>query len=59
MNLDRVKEILTSDEEILVNYHGIPVWIESIETTSNMALVSQRGTHDESRLVPIDGLEEN
>ncbi|MCM3764805.1 H-type small acid-soluble spore protein [Neobacillus niacini] len=58
MNLNRIKEILASEEEILVNYHGIPVWIESIETATSMALVSQRGTHDESRLVPIDGLEE-
>jgi small acid-soluble spore protein H (minor) len=58
LNLNRVKEILASEEEISVNYHGIPVWIESIEPTSSMAFVSQRGAHDVSRLVSIDGLEE-
>ncbi|MDN3016129.1 H-type small acid-soluble spore protein [Paenibacillus sp. BSR1-1] len=58
MNLNRVKEIFAADEEISVKYHGIPVWIESIQDTTGMALVTQRGTHDEKRLVPIDGLEE-
>lgn len=58
MNLNRVKEILASEEEISVKYHGIPVWIDSIEDTSSMALVCQRGTHDEKRLISIDGLEE-
>jgi small acid-soluble spore protein H (minor) len=59
MDLSRVKEVLASEDEILVNYHGIPVWIESIEDTSSMAFVSQRGAHDERRLVSIDGLVEN
>lgn len=59
MDLNRVKEVLASEDEILINYRGIPVWIESIEDTSSMALVSQRGAHDERRLVSIDGLEEN
>lgn len=58
MDLNRVKEILAAENEIAVQYHGIPVWIESIEDTSSMALVSQRGTHDEKRLVSIDGLAE-
>ncbi|NRD79764.1 small, acid-soluble spore protein, H family [Bacillus sp. BRMEA1] len=58
MNLNRVKEILASEEEISVHYHGIPVWIDSIEDTSSMALVCQRGTHDQKRLVSIDNLEE-
>lgn len=58
MDLNRVKEILSAEEEISVKYHGIPVWIESIDNTSSMALVSQRGAHDEKRLVSIDGLEE-
>lgn len=58
MDLNRVKEILAAEDEITVKYHGIPVWIESIEDTSSMALVTQRGTHDEKRLVSIDGLAE-
>jgi small acid-soluble spore protein H (minor) len=58
MDLIRVKEILQSEEEITVHYHGVPVWIESCENTSSMAMVSARGTHDHSRLVAIDELEE-
>lgn len=58
MDLNRVKEILSAEEETSVKYHGIPVWIESIDISSNMALISQRGAHDEKRLVSIDGLEE-
>jgi small acid-soluble spore protein H (minor) len=58
MDLNRVNEILLSESEIPVHYHGIPVWIESIEATSSMAKVSARGTHDHSRLVAIDELEE-
>jgi small acid-soluble spore protein H (minor) len=34
------------------------VWIESIEDTSSMAVVSERGTHSERQLVSIDALEE-
>jgi small acid-soluble spore protein H (minor) len=58
MNLNRVKEILSSEEEINVHYHGVPVWIESIEETGSMAMVSARGNHDHSRLVAIDELDE-
>ena len=58
MNLNRVKEILSSDQEIAVHYHGVPVWIESIEDTSSMAVVSERGVHGERQLVSIDALNE-
>lgn len=59
MDLIRVKEILSSKEEITVHYHGVPVWIESVDDTSNMAMVSSRGAHDHSRLVAIDALDES
>lgn len=58
MDLIRVKEILSSDQEIAVHYHGILVWIESIENTSSMAVVSERGAHGEKQLVSIDALKE-
>ncbi|MFC3884871.1 H-type small acid-soluble spore protein [Bacillus songklensis] len=58
MELNRVKEILSSPEEIPVYYHGVPVWIESIDETSSMATIHARGTHDEKRLVAIDALKE-
>jgi small acid-soluble spore protein H (minor) len=58
MNLDRVIEILSSDQEIAVHFHGVPVWIESIDATSSMAVVSERGTHGEKQVVSINALEE-
>jgi small acid-soluble spore protein H (minor) len=58
LDLIRVKEILSTEEEIAVHYHGVPVWIESIDDTSSMAMVSARGVHDYSRLVAIDALAE-
>jgi small acid-soluble spore protein H (minor) len=59
MDLQRIKAILASEEEIPVHYHGVPVWIENVESTSSMAMVSQRGNHDHRRLVAIDALDEN
>jgi small acid-soluble spore protein H (minor) len=58
MDLVRLKEILSSETEIPVHYHGVPVWIESIEETGSMAMVQARGNHDHSRLVSIDELDE-
>lgn len=58
MKLNRVKEILLSDQEIAVHFHGIPVWIESVDETSNKAVVSERGIHSERQIVPIKKLEE-
>lgn len=58
MDLKRVKEILVTESEISVHYHGVPIWIESIDSTSRMAVISGRGTHEERQLVSIDGLEE-
>jgi small acid-soluble spore protein H (minor) len=58
MDLHRVKEILSTENEIAVHYHGVPVWIESIDDTSSMAMISARGVHDYSRLVAIDALDE-
>jgi small acid-soluble spore protein H (minor) len=58
MDLQRVKEILASEEEISVHYHGVPIWIESVDDTSSMAMVSERGAHDTRRMVAIDELED-
>jgi small acid-soluble spore protein H (minor) len=58
MNVNRAKEILLSDQEIAVHYHGIPVWIENIDETSSKAVVSERGIHSERQIVKINELEE-
>jgi small acid-soluble spore protein H (minor) len=59
MDLNRVKEVLSSSNEINVHYHGLPVWVESIDSTSSMATIQSRGTHDLRRLVSIDSLSED
>jgi small acid-soluble spore protein H (minor) len=58
MDLNRVKEVLSADQEVAVHFHGIPIWIESIDETASMAVVSERGTHSKRQLVSIDALEE-
>lgn len=58
MDFNRVKEVLNSNQEIPVHYHGDPVWIESIEDTSSMAFISNQGNHGEKQLVSIDALQE-
>ncbi|NYE06348.1 small acid-soluble spore protein H (minor) [Bacillus niacini] len=58
MNVNRAKEILLSDQEIAVHYHGIPVWIENIDETSSKSVVSERGIHSERQIVQINDLEE-
>lgn len=58
MNFNRVKEVLTSEQEIPVHYHGDQVWIESIEDTSSMAMISNLGNNGERQLVSIDALKE-
>ncbi|MCM3669184.1 H-type small acid-soluble spore protein [Mesobacillus maritimus] len=58
MNVNRLKEIVASKDEILLHYHGIPIWIDSIDESSGLAKGSERGAHDTSRLIPIDEIEE-
>ncbi|WNF24989.1 H-type small acid-soluble spore protein [Mesobacillus jeotgali] len=58
MDLQRVKEILSAQDEVSVHYHGVPIWIESIDSTSSMAVISSRGTQEERQLVSIDSLAE-
>jgi small acid-soluble spore protein H (minor) len=49
---------LSSKAEISVQYNGVPVWIENVDDTSNMAMVTGRDTRDEAMPVPIDALVE-
>ncbi|RFU64501.1 small, acid-soluble spore protein, H family [Peribacillus saganii] len=59
MDLNRIKEIIGSEDDIAVHYHGVPVWIEGIDDTGSLATVSARGTHDHRRVVAIDALTED
>lgn len=58
MDLQRVKEIMAAEDEVSVHFHGIPIWIESIDETSSMAVISSRGNQEERQIVSIDGLDE-
>lgn len=58
MEMKRVLEILGSEKDIPVHYKGIPIWIEAVDKDSCLATIQARGTHDESRVVSIEGLAE-
>jgi len=58
MDVNRAKQILSSSAEIPVNYNGVPVWIEEIDDTSNMATITGKDTRDEPMPVPIAELVE-
>ncbi|RFU65286.1 H-type small acid-soluble spore protein [Peribacillus glennii] len=58
MKMSRAIEIVNSEEEISVQYHGIPVWIEGVDELSNLATVHARGTHDVKRVVTVADLDE-
>lgn len=58
MDLNRVKQILSSSAEIPVNYQGVSVWIETVDDESNLAMVTGRDTKDEPMPVPISDLVE-
>lgn len=58
MDLNRVKEILSSNQEFFIDYNGMSVWINSVDPTSSMAVVSEREFQGEKQLVSLDSLEE-
>ena len=59
MDLNRVKEILTSQQEFAVHNQGVPVWIEGVNDTSNMVVVSERAIDGEKQLISSDALDED
>lgn len=56
MDLQRAKAILESPEEIDVVYHGAPVWLETINDGSTVA-VSFLDSRERAE-VPVEALEE-
>lgn len=56
MEMNRVKQILSSPAEITVKYHGVPVWIESYDEHANTARVSTRSNPDDEMDVAIGEL---
>ncbi len=45
--MNRIKQIVSSSNEIIVKYNGIPVWIQSYDENANTARVYMRSTPDE------------
>ncbi|NEU31297.1 H-type small acid-soluble spore protein [bacterium LRH843] len=58
MDVNRVKQILSSSAEIDVNYNGVSVWIDHVNDDGKTATVHLRGSHDEKSDVDISDLEE-
>ncbi|WP_028400282.1 H-type small acid-soluble spore protein [Ectobacillus panaciterrae] len=58
MDANRVKQILSSPANIRVEYHGVPVWIESCDEGNGIANVHDVANPKESVQVKITELEE-
>lgn len=58
MNVNRVKQILSSSAEIEVKYHGESVWIDQLNEDGKTAKVHLRGPHNERSTVEIGELVE-
>lgn len=58
MEINRVKQILSSSAEIEVQYNGASVWIDGINEENKMATVHLRGPLEERTEVAISDLRE-
>jgi len=58
MDVNRVKQILSSPAEIEVKYNGASVWIDQLNEDGKTATVHLRGPLEERTIVEIDELVE-
>ncbi|MBS4176703.1 H-type small acid-soluble spore protein [Lederbergia citrea] len=58
MDVNRVKQILSSSADIEVKYKGVSVWIDQVNEDGKMATVHLRGPLEERSIVEISELEE-
>ncbi|PLR87225.1 H-type small acid-soluble spore protein [Bacillus sp. V33-4] len=58
MDLNRVKQILSSPADIEVKYHNISVWIDEVNEDGRTATVHMRGPLKETNVVEIGELTE-
>jgi small acid-soluble spore protein H (minor) len=58
MDVNRVKQILSSSANIEVTYHGASVWIDKLNEDGSTVTVNLRGPLDEQTTVPISELVE-
>ncbi|RDW15735.1 H-type small acid-soluble spore protein [Oceanobacillus arenosus] len=59
MDKVRAQEIVKSTAMINVNYHGIPVYIKSVQGGNETATVFPLDSMDHEQIVDLKGLEEN
>ncbi|MEH7085923.1 H-type small acid-soluble spore protein [Neobacillus drentensis] len=58
MNINRVKQILSSSADIEVKYNGVSVWIDQLHEDGQTATVHLRGPLEERSNVDIGELVE-
>ncbi|MBU9722387.1 MULTISPECIES: H-type small acid-soluble spore protein [Bacillaceae] len=58
MDIQRAQEIIESPTMINVNYHGIPVYIQQVNSNENTANVFPLDEMDHEQEVDINGLVE-
>lgn len=58
MDLARAKQILDAEQKINVTLNGQPVWIDSIDTESRTAKIHAENNPKDSRIVPVQQLQE-
>lgn len=56
MDYNRAQEIIQSPNMVHVNYHGIPVYIQSVDPTTGMATVFPLDNVDHEQPVDLNGL---
>lgn len=56
MNVNRVKQILSSSADIDVKYNGVSVWIDQLNDDGKTATVHLRGPLEERSIVEVAGL---
>jgi small acid-soluble spore protein H (minor) len=58
MDVKRAQEIIQTDRTIDVKLDGIPVWIDSVDSTSNSATVHVKHNPGSQRTVSVTELQE-
>lgn len=56
--MNRVKQIISSPDDIRVSYHGQSVWIDGYDESRRTATVHMRGREHERHIVPVEELTE-
>jgi len=58
MDAKRAQQILNTEQTIDVKLDGVPVWIDSVDTSSNIATVHVKNNPNNQKKVSLDELQE-